>query len=29
MRGRLMLSAGADWRRMEGIHATATPTGSR
>jgi hypothetical protein len=27
--GRVLLGAGASWRRMEGIHATATPTGQR
>lgn len=29
MRGRVMLGAGASWSRMEGIHATSTPTGGR
>lgn len=29
MRGRLLLAAGASWRRMEGLHATSTLTGKR
>lgn len=29
MLGRVLLGAGANWRRMEGIHATAIPTGQR
>lgn len=29
MRGRLAIAAGANWNRMEGIHATSTPTGGR
>jgi hypothetical protein len=29
MRGRLQVAAGASWRRMEGMHVTATPTGMR
>lgn len=29
MRGRLLLTAGASWRRAEGLHATSRPTGAR
>jgi hypothetical protein len=29
MRGRVFIGAGSNWRRMEGIYATAYPTGSR
>jgi hypothetical protein len=29
LRGRLMLTAGASWRRMEGLHAVSVPTGKR
>jgi hypothetical protein len=29
MRGRLAIAAGTNWSRMEGIHATSTPSGGR